>query len=211
MAVEPDWEARYRRMASSFASARRALRVLRYYSYLLPRHGLALDLACGLGANARLLASRGLEVYAWDSAAAAIDRLQALAAAEAVHVHAAVRDVVLQPPEPEQFDIIVVGYFLERSLVPAIIAGLRPGGLLYYQSWTVEATDSEYGPRQRQWCLEPGELLGLYARLTPLIYREEGGTGDCSRGLRGQAYLVARKPRVPGDMIGRAGHADPAQ
>lgn len=201
MVTSPDWEARYRRMNPSLASARRALRVLRYYSYFLPRHGVALDLACGLGASARLLASRGLEVYAWDSASAAIGRLRMLAAAEAVHVHTAVRDVIFHPPEPERFDIIVVGYFLERSLAPAIIAGLRPGGLLYYQTWTAEAPDSEYGPHQRRWCLEPGELLRLYAQLTPLIYREEGRVGDLSRGLRGQAYLVARRPVTSKDTV----------
>ncbi len=35
---------------------------------------------------------------------------------------------------PESFDVIVVSHLLDRTLAPALVAALRPGGLLYYQT-----------------------------------------------------------------------------
>ena len=43
-----------------------AAKVLTENHYLLPSTGVALDLACGLGANALYLAQQGLAVTAWD-------------------------------------------------------------------------------------------------------------------------------------------------
>ena len=40
--------------------------VLQHNHYLLPTEGVALDLACGRGGNALLMAERGLSVKAWD-------------------------------------------------------------------------------------------------------------------------------------------------
>jgi tellurite methyltransferase len=50
--------------------------VLSQNLHLLPSRGRALDLACGLGANALLLAEQGLEVVAWDLSPVAIERLR---------------------------------------------------------------------------------------------------------------------------------------
>jgi 2-polyprenyl-3-methyl-5-hydroxy-6-metoxy-1,4-benzoquinol methylase len=49
--------------------------VLAQNRHLLPAAGAALDLACGLGGNALLLAELGLEVKAWDLSAVAVRRL----------------------------------------------------------------------------------------------------------------------------------------
>src|SRR3569832_2422999 len=56
------WDARYREAGLPGAPAT----VLLENAHLLPREGTALDLACGLGANALLLAERGLTSHAWD-------------------------------------------------------------------------------------------------------------------------------------------------
>lgn len=184
------WDARYRDTAE-----RPPARVLVENVHLLPPQGRALDLACGLGANALVLATHGLETLAWDSSAVAIERLRSLARARGVGVHAAVRDVVRQPPEPRNFDVIVVSHFLDRSLTAQLIAALRPHGLLYYQTFT-RTRVGDSGPQNPAYLLEDGELLAMFAPLQPLVYREEGRVGNTHSGFRGQAMLVACKPEV---------------
>ena len=52
-----------------------ACAALREYAFLLPETGTALDLACGRGGNALLLARRGLQAHAWDISEEAIEHL----------------------------------------------------------------------------------------------------------------------------------------
>lgn len=181
------WDARYREAGEPMPA-----RVLSENLHLLPARGCALDLACGLGANALLLARCGLESFAWDSSPVAIEKLRAAAAAAGVAVHAELRDVVAQPPEPQGFDVIVVAHFLDRGLAPALVAALRPGGLLFYQTFT-RARGGASGPRNPDYLLRENELLRLFSALQPIVYREEGTLGDLARGFRDQALLVAAK------------------
>src|SRR5512134_789314 len=109
-----DWNQRYQETIS----AQHPARVLTEYLHLLPSAGKALDLACGLGANALLLARQGLDTWAWDSSEVAIARLKAAARAAGLSIHSEVRDVVADPPAPERFAVIVVSHFLERPLAP---------------------------------------------------------------------------------------------
>ncbi len=167
-------------------------RVLMENAHLLPRAGTALDLASGLGGNALCLARQGLTTRAFDLSTEAIARLKAWADRWNLSINAEVRDVVLDPPPKAAFDVVVVSRFLERSLTDAITGALRPGGLLYYQTYTLEKA-TPAGPANPDYLLAPGELLTLFAGLRPVVYREEGLLGDLTRGFRNQALLVARK------------------
>jgi len=182
--------------------------VLRDYTHLLPQQGRALDLACGLGRNALFLAGRGLEVDAWDFSPVAIRRLREAASAAGLAVNAETRDVVAAPPPSGRYDVIVVSYFLERPLAPQLVQALRPGGLLYYQTFIQEAVDST-GPQDPAFRLGENELLDLFRALRVLSYREEGRVGDLSGGLRNEAMLVAmrRLPTLSGQ--GAAGDGRP--
>jgi tellurite methyltransferase len=166
--------------------------VLTANAHLLPASGRALDLACGLGANALFLAERGLDTTAWDLSAVAIDRLAAEATARSLRLDLAVCDVEAHPPAPSSFDVIVVSHFLERVLMPAIAAALRPSGVLFYQTFAREAV-SDCGPSNPDFRLETNELLRLFQGLTVRVYREEGRLGDLSRGTRDLAMLVAQR------------------
>jgi len=88
----------------------------------------------------------------------------------------------------------VVSHFLERSLCPAIAAALKPGGLLFYQTFCAERVDSSYGPTNPDFCLQKNELLRLFAALETIIYSEAGSLGDITQGLRDRALLIARRP-----------------
>ena len=169
--------------------------VLLRNAHLLPAQGVALDLACGRGANALWLAEHtALELHAWDFSPAGVARLEAAARTRGLRIATEVRDVVARPPQPRAFDLVLVNHFLERAIVPALIDALRPGGLLLYQTFTREAVSAR-GPSTPEWRLARNELLALFAGLTVRAYREEGSLGDRSRGLRDLAYLVAERPR----------------
>ncbi|MCG7920368.1 MAG: methyltransferase domain-containing protein [Candidatus Thiodiazotropha lotti] len=183
------WDQRY----ADEEKVARPAEVLLNNAHLLPKQGSALDLACGLGGNALFLASRGFVVEAWDLSAVAIQRLEQSARQQKLNnLHARVRDVENQPPSTEQFDVIVVSYFLERALIPALIQALKPGGLIFYQTFTQLAVSSE-GPQNPAFRLADQELLQLFRDLKVRLYREEGRLGDLSFGSRDVAMLVAQK------------------
>lgn len=184
------WNQRYA-TAGNHDSA--AAEVLTEYAYLLPRQGLALDLACGLGANALWLARAGLDTHAWDIADKAIERLATVAGHEGVKLTLAVRDVVSDPPAVNSFDVIVVSRFLDRGLAPALAAALKPAGLLYYQTFTRHKSHPG-GPDNPAYLLADNELLHLFSpALRVRIYREENSLGDCSQGFRNSAMLIGEK------------------
>jgi len=161
--------------------------------HLLPTTGQALDLACGAGGNALLLAAHGLETWAWDIADVAVARVQAVAQQQGVVLHTEVRDVVTCPPLPGSFDVIVVSRFLERRLAAALIDALKPEGLLLYQTFTQVTVGTVWGPTNPAYRLAPQELLTLFQPLRVLVYREEGRVGNTTRGWRNEAMLVAQK------------------
>ncbi|MCG7867159.1 MAG: methyltransferase domain-containing protein [Candidatus Thiodiazotropha taylori] len=183
------WDQRY----ADAEKVARPAEVLLSNAHLLPEQGSALDLACGLGGNALFLAQRGFTVEAWDLSSVAIQRLaQGAGQLKLNNLHARVRDVESQPPQTEQFDVIVVSYFLERSLIPTLIQALKPGGLVFYQTFTRQAVSLE-GPQNPAFRLADQELLQLFSQLQVRVYREEGRLGDLSLGSRDVAMLVAQK------------------
>lgn len=166
--------------------------VLREYAHLLPASGRALDLACGLGGNALFLARRGLVVDAWDVSAVAIDRLKVLASAQRLDVSAVVVDVSSEALPVATWDVITVSRFLLRPLCPALMSALKPGGLLFYQTYHKNKLTTA-GPSNPEFLLEPNELLRLFGPLHVVAYREEGHSGDLGRGLRDEALFVGRR------------------
>jgi tellurite methyltransferase len=182
------WDRRYRDMDRDPPPAT----VLTENLHLLPPRGRALDLACGFGAGALLLAERGLDVVAWDLSPVAIERLQSDCAGRGLRIATEIRDVCRDPPEPQAFDVILVSHFLERDLAPALMEALRPGGLLFYQTFSREAV-SDCGPANPAFRLATNELLELFSSLVVRFYREEGRTGDQEAGTRDIAQLIAQR------------------
>lgn len=187
--AQQKWDARYQQHDGDWPVA---ADVLTQNQHLLPDSGKALDLACGLGGNALLLAETGLAVTAQDISPIAIDKLQLIAQKLALQINVEVRDVLVTPPAAAQYDVIVVSYFLERALAPAIMHALKPGGVLFYQTWCRQKV-ADKGPTNPDYLLADNELLTLFADLKLRVYREEALLGDKSQGFRNVAMLVAER------------------
>jgi tellurite methyltransferase len=132
------------------------------------RHGPVLDLACGRGRHAQLVAGWGLRVVALDRDAAALAALAAAARDAGLAIAPLRADAEAAcglPFRPGSFGAVVVTRFLFRPLAPALAALLRPGGLLVYETFTSRQRDLGQGPRNPAFLLEPGELPRLFPEL----------------------------------------------
>jgi tellurite methyltransferase len=172
-----------------------AVQVLTENDFLLPATGTALDLACGLGANAIFLAEKGLAVTAWDISVVAIDKLTAYAVRQGLSINARQEKITAESFTKCTFDVIVVSRFLDRTLSDAIIGALKPDGLLFYQTFTREKT-SPRPPNNPDYLLGCSELLALFLPLRVIFYRENALLGEQLRGLRNEAQFIGQKHKV---------------
>jgi SAM-dependent methyltransferase len=148
------------------------------FAPLIAAGGRVLDLACGSGRHARLLAERGHRVVALDRDAAALERLtQALDAAAADRVETLQADVEAGPwpwPADEaQFDGIVVTNYLHRPLLPLLCASLRPGGVLIYETFAI-GNERHGRPSNPAFLLAKDELLERIAPALSVVAFEQG-------------------------------------
>lgn len=157
---------------------------------LLPRGGTVLDVACGRGRHALLLASAGFDVRAVDRNPEAIDFLRTTAERLSLRLDAEVVDLETDPPPglASGFDVVMVFNYLHRPLMPALCEAVRPGGRIFYETFT--ARQAERGrPKNPAFLLNDGELPALMVPLTILRSREGDFDG------RFLASVVAERPR----------------
>lgn len=166
--------------------------VLTENAYLLPQSGNALDIACGIGANAVFLASHGLRTDAWDSSSVAIKKLNDYACGKKLPLAPKVLQIKPTDLKPAFYDVIVVSKFLNRDLCVNIVHSLKPSGLLFYQTFTQEKTTLQ-GPKSPKYLLSKNELLKLFGNLHIVYYRENGKLGKISKGIRNQALFIGQK------------------
>ena len=156
--------------------------------HLLPPAGRVLDVASGRGRHALWLAARGFDVHAVDRSADAMTALRAEAIRRGVRLEAELLDLETgrAPLIANAYDAVVVVHYLHRPLFPMLIAALRPGGVMIYETFTV-AQARRGKPTNPDFLLEPGELPRLVAPLEVVEWRE----GEFDE--RDVASLVARR------------------
>jgi SAM-dependent methyltransferase len=135
----------------------------------VPAGGRVLDIACGRGRHARLFAARGQLVDAVDRDPA---KLATLDGVPGVTIRCADLEGGPWPFEGQRFAGIVVVNYLHRPLIPHLLAGLAPGGVMIYE--TFEIGNERYGrPSNPDFLLRPGELLEFVrGRLRILAYED---------------------------------------
>jgi len=156
--------------------------------------GLALDVAGGVGRHAIWLAQRGWRVKLMDISEVGVKQAEENAkhTGTASSIAAEVRDLNSeQDIGREQYDLVVVFFFLQRELFPDLAAAIKPGGHLIYKTYTTEQQrfaggSFNSGPSQPMFLLQPNELLHAFPSLRVLYYHE-------TIQERGVAELVARK------------------
>ena len=152
-----------------------------------PTGGIALDLAGGLGRHALWLALRHWNVSLVDHSEVAIGKVRETARELNVKIDLFAMDATAYHFGLARFDLIVIFYYLNRSLFPKIVSALKPGGLLLcklhvQQNSLIASANSNEQP------LHENELVSLVPELR-VVHHIEREAGD-----RGIVEFVGRKP-----------------
>jgi tellurite methyltransferase len=151
--------------------------------------GRALDIACGFGGAALYLASLGYRVDAVDVSIVGLTRAQAEASRRKLRINFVQADLTRWTVALPRYDLIVVLYYLNRDLMPRLVAGLLPGGLLFQATRNVRylSIRPDFDPA---FLLELGELFQFATNAGLEILH-------CTDGIAGEDHvsqLIARQP-----------------
>lgn len=138
---------------------------------LFPTSGHALELACGRGRGAAWLASRGLQVWAFDVSPVAIGLARDLArrAGMAHRCHFEVVDLDDGIPGGPPVDLVLCHMFRDPRLDRAIVERLLPGGMLAIAA----LSEIDVGPGRYR--APRGELLEAFRQLDVIESGEQNG------------------------------------
>ena len=138
--------------------------VVRWTPLIAPQ-GQVLDLACGHGRHMRWMQSQGLHCLGVDRDSAALQTAQAFG-------EVLLADVENQAwPLNATFDAVVVTNYLWRALWPHILASLKPGGVLIYETFAL-GNETVGKPSNPHFLLRPGELLATCQGLRVVAFED---------------------------------------
>jgi tellurite methyltransferase len=148
--------------------------------------GRALDIAMGEGRNSIYLAQLGFEVTGIDVSDVGVKKARALAEEKNIELNTIIADLDDYKFKEESFDLAVCFNFLDRKLFPKIREILCPGGLIIYETFSIDFL--KYSSFKKEWVLGEGELLKEFQGYRILRYRE------VDNGQKGFASIIAQKP-----------------
>ncbi|MCA1557053.1 MAG: methyltransferase domain-containing protein [Acidobacteria bacterium] len=187
-----DWDERYRQ--GSHATLEPNPLLLRAVENL--PGGRALDIACGAGRHALLLARLGWRVTAVDSSLVGIEITKERARSIDVEIDARAADLERREFEIERdaYDLICDFYYLQRDLWPEIRAGVRACGL-FVAAVHLRDEEAERETRNPDFLLHEGELRAEFSHWEIVHYHEtQLNDDDPGEHHHRTAEIIARKP-----------------
>ncbi len=166
----------------------------KYYAELerCAHHGSILDLACGEGRNGLFLTNKGLPVTFADRSTSLLEKVSG--ALTTLKRSGQIWPIDLERPninpfEKKTFSAALVFRYLHRPLIPALIDTIAPGGIIIYETFTLD--NRQFGrPNNPDFLLKAGELEDWFNDWETLHYFE----GVLSAPNRAVAQIVCRKP-----------------
>ncbi len=152
-----------------------------------PKGKKALDIACGMGRNAKLLANMDFEVDALDISEVAISSLQGMK-----NIDAKVVDFDTYVLKENAYDLIVCTYFLERKLFPQIYKALKEEGIFIFETFMHDEAN-ENVPSNRAFLLDKGELEETFSKNYEIIHLENFMDKNICGKNSMRASMVAKK------------------
>ena len=177
------WDTKYG--VSDYITGREPCEWLQNNADLLTGQGQALDIAAGEGRNAVFAAEKGYEVLAIDISETGLDKARALADQKNTKLETQVVDLDEWEFGKNAFDLVLCFNFLDRRIFHKIKNTLKPGGLIFCETFTVDHL--KHSDFKREWVLEHNELLNAFREYHILRYWE------MDRDEKAFASMVARK------------------
>lgn len=162
------WDHKYE--TPEYITNKEPAKLLKIHSDMLNGKGSALDIASGEGRNAVFAAEKGYETLAVDISTNGLEKAHALADEKGVTIETCVVDLDNWKIKQNAFDLILCFNFLDRQIFPAIKNALKSGGLIFYETFTIDYL--KHSSFKREWVLEHNELLDAFSELRILYYRE---------------------------------------
>ncbi|GBG15840.1 ubiquinone/menaquinone biosynthesis C-methyltransferase UbiE [Novimethylophilus kurashikiensis] len=132
--------------------------------------GRVLDVACGAGRHALLLARLGYRVEAADRNATALARLSGI---HGIRTTTADLESEPWPYAGQLFDGVIVSRYLHRPLLPLLPEVLRPQGVLIYETF-MEGNERFGRPSNPDFLLKRDELLDAFSGRLQVVAFEQG-------------------------------------
>ena len=161
----------------------------------------ALDLACGKGRNGLALIAAGMPVVFADRDVTKIEGIEQELRAAAYRNHAHLAELWSidfeqpgsRPLHDKSYSAILVFRYLHRPLLPAIKQAVCPGGLVIYETFTVD--QAELGrPKNPDYLLQHGELEACFKDWKILHNFDGIVENDKLQQHQALAQIVARRP-----------------
>lgn len=188
-----DWEERYG--TGDYTPRSHPSRLLRDFLEWAP-DGRAIEVAAGTGRNALFLAEHGYNVDAIDISETAIAHGKRNADERSLEINWLCADATDYEFPHEAYDLAIVSFYHNPSLIPKLVDTLEPGGLLLYEHHVRTSEDVDRGPCD-DYRYRPNDLLRYALGLTVLHYSEavrEFDSGERAGTTGAIASLVAQKP-----------------
>ncbi len=166
------WDRRYR--DGSYQPRSSPFSLLEQMIDRVPR-GRALDVACGGGRNALFLAAHGYEVEAVDGSPEALRLAEERAHAQGLAVRWIEADLDDYVPAHGGYAVIVNCFYLNRPLLKRLAGALADDGYIFVEQHLHTPLPV---PGNREWRLEPNELLRTLDGLRIVRYEEAVGKDE---------------------------------
>jgi tellurite methyltransferase len=183
------WDSKYKERLKEFIEPVPSPRLQCQSAYL--NGGTAIDLACGLGGNSLFLARLDYQVEAIDISDVAINYIEAQAQKHNLKIQPRVGDLTDIDNHnwpSDSFDIVVLTYYLDRTLFPIVKKIIKEGGYLFMETFYLSPQSKNQGV-SNQYKLEPKELLAEFGDWNVLSFEENEQEGRqtifCQKRQRG--------------------------
>lgn len=130
-----------------------------------------MDIATGTGRDLLFLARQGYKVCGLDRSWEALKLASRFFDQNGFQLEAVQADALDLPLRSHAFDGVLVFYFLERDIMGELASLLKPGGVIFYETFLKRqnAIDRHRNPA---YLLEDEELPSHFGDLEPLFYEE---------------------------------------
>lgn len=177
------WNARYRERGLGKWSKPRDLLVS--FQELISPGDLVLDMAMGLGANAKFLSERGCRVVGVDISNVAVH----FAKQHCGSIMPFIGDSGSINFLSSSFDVILNFYFLDRRLFFLYERVLKPGGVLIFETPSEVSVSTDF---PEEYLLTKNEILQVFPSWD-ILYRNKVRVPSESRGMKVIEKIILRK------------------